>query len=177
MTSRTILLCLLASAGAVRGGNAIPSYDDCVAKCQENSFCQSAFFDKGTGDCQQYDCLFEGTISPSLTEYVKPGSSNRCPSNIPLPTPAEGESSTSGSSLPTSFSSSFPSITETSTSISVATAPTQTQDPTAATTSSPAPSSSTSTGAAPPSRWSKSNLDISGVTNVAGTCLVLLFLA
>ena len=84
---KTVFLAVLALAGTVSA--AYPrfnKYEECVAYCDNDKTCQSAFFDTISGDCQYRDCLDGQTAPDRFKKYVKPGATEYCPGTSPTGT-------------------------------------------------------------------------------------------
>jgi hypothetical protein len=88
-------------------------FEDCVAYCDQNPSCQSAFFDTISGDCQDHDCIYGETPPDRFKSYIKSTATEYCPGTSPTATMVKT------STNPTkSFSISASTSTSTSSGIS-----------------------------------------------------------
>jgi hypothetical protein len=84
---KTFFLTVLALAGAVSAAYPrFTEYEGCVAYCDNDKTCQSAFFDTISGDCQYHDCLDGRTPPDRFKKYIKSGATGYCPGTSPTGT-------------------------------------------------------------------------------------------
>jgi hypothetical protein len=84
---KTFFLAVLALAGAVSAAYPrFTKYEECVADCDNDKTCESAFFDTISGDCQYHDCLDGRTPPDRFKKYIKLGATRYCPGTSPTGT-------------------------------------------------------------------------------------------
>jgi hypothetical protein len=62
-------------------------YEECVAYCNNDSTCQSAFFDTISGDCQYHDCIYGQFPPDRFRAYIKANATEYCAGTSPTGSP------------------------------------------------------------------------------------------
>jgi hypothetical protein len=85
-TMKSLLLAALALAGTASAYPRFKKYEECVAYCDNDATCQSAFFDTISGDCQYHACIYGQTPPDRFRGYIKSGATEYCPGTSPTAT-------------------------------------------------------------------------------------------
>lgn len=88
----------LAWAGIASAYTRFTKFEDCVAYCDQNPSCQSAFFDTISGDCQDHECIYGQMPPERFKSYIKSTATEYCPSTSPTATTVKPSTTTTKSS-------------------------------------------------------------------------------
>ena len=83
LTTLTTLALLALSLPASAAYPRFTKYEECVAYCDQDTTCQSAFWDTISGDCQYHACIWGQTPPARFRAYVKVGAKEYCAGTSP----------------------------------------------------------------------------------------------
>jgi hypothetical protein len=94
----------LASTVAAQWPN-FRTYNDCVAYCNNDPTCESAFWDTFSGNCEYHACVYGETAPTRFSSYIKPSATGYCSGTAPTATTTRSTARVTASTTPSAAAS------------------------------------------------------------------------